>query len=166
MTLVAFSLHLGNSAFILVWQKWCSAPLSCLPRLRTWVVMGPARDPYIMDIWDQGAACPLFTAWFCRRTSFIPHGLNKRGASRSDRRRQLRAWLGMCLWMPELAPNGTVGVYGTGWEGGRVGQLHLRHLKYPKVHIDKETKVCVMVTLQNVVADNWCFSFRQKRCGN
>lgn len=113
--------------------------------------MGQALDLYSMDIMDLEVVCLLFTAWFCPRMNFIPHRPSKRAASRYHQIRQLGAWLEVCFWMPEQAPNGTVGVYGTGCEGGGVGQLHLHHLKYLKVRIDRELKVCVIVKLLDVV---------------
>lgn len=64
--------HLGLLSLYMLNQllQWCSAPPSCPLLLKTSVVRAVEEGKWQVAVWAQGAASPLYTAWFSHRTNW------------------------------------------------------------------------------------------------
>lgn len=129
---------------------WCSAPPFCPLPPRTITVTAVVAEEEEqgvegeVEVWAQGAACPLYTAWFSHRTNCTPLSPTRLLGPPFAPKSELTRWSAKCSSMSAWTPTGQerAAACGTGWEGDAVGQPHLRPAKLPKVHVVRVLKVC------------------------
>lgn len=127
--------------------RWCSAPPSCLLPLRNLIVRAAEEEEQQqqeVEVWAQGAACHLYTAWFSHRTNCTHLSPTRPLGSPFAPKSELTSWSAKCFLMSAWPPaeQKMVGAFGTGWEGGAVGRPRLRPAKLPKVPVVRVLKVC------------------------
>ncbi len=127
--------------------RWCSVPPSCLLPLRNLIVRAAEEEEeqqQEVEVWAQGAACRLYTAWFSHRTNCTRLSPTRPLGSPFAPKSELTSWSAKCFLMSAWPPaeQEMVGAFGTGWEGGAVGRPRLRPAKLPKVPVVRVLKVC------------------------
>lgn len=137
--LVVTVLHMPNQLL-----RWCSAPPSCPLPPRTLIVRAVEEEKWEVEVWAQGAAFRLYTAWFSRRTNWTQLCRTQPLGSPFAPRSKLTSWSAKCflMWVWPPAGKEMMGAFGTGWEGDAVGQPRLHPAKLQKVPVMPVLKVC------------------------